>query len=155
MSAVSTSAVLCPYCSARPAEACVTMDGFTARAPHKSRVQYARQVAARAAEGQPDFRDDYSNPDFLRGQEDGVRGAVMVLRRVLDGQDPGGGATADTGLEQVRREVLRLRELPVPVLRELPVPVLQPDTGAGLATGPLSALWLWVKGLFFPRRANT
>lgn len=52
---------------------------------------------------------DFAHPAFWRGVDDGVRGAVMRIREVLDGKDSGSGVLGNKELEQLRRDVLTLK----------------------------------------------
>jgi hypothetical protein len=49
-----------------------------------------------------------AHPAFWRGQDDGVRGAVAVIRKVLDGNETGAGVISDEGLEKLKRDVMEL-----------------------------------------------
>jgi len=51
---------------------------------------------------------DAAHPAYWRGQDDGVRGVVMRIQRILDGQDDGSGVLGHEDLEKVRRRVLEL-----------------------------------------------
>ena len=57
-----------------------------------------------------DFFDgtDGCCPGWWRGQDDGVRGAVERIQKVLDGKDSGAGVLGDKKLERARERVLEL-----------------------------------------------
>jgi len=51
---------------------------------------------------------DFAHPAYWRGEKDGVRGAVMRIRKVLNGEDDGSGVMGCEELEQLRRDILAL-----------------------------------------------
>ena len=53
---------------------------------------------------------DDAHPAFWRGQDDGVRGAVMRMMQAIEGKDDGSGIIGDEGLEKARRAILAMRK---------------------------------------------
>jgi len=84
---------------------------------HTTRPTVRADVLLAARLGEP-IRDDpdadntpYAHPAFWRGQDSGIAGAAMRIRRVLDGDDHGAGVLGSAELEDVRRRVIALRDV--------------------------------------------
>jgi hypothetical protein len=69
-----------------------------------------RLEAAEALRDDPDLDGtDGAHPAFWRGQDDGVRGAVRVIKRALEGRDDGSGVVGYLGLQVLRQNVIKAR----------------------------------------------
>lgn len=51
---------------------------------------------------------DWAHPAWWRGNDDGVRGVAMRIKKILDGKDDGAGVIGYDVLEKVRRTLLEI-----------------------------------------------
>lgn len=71
------------------------------------RLMTALELDAREIDDKEMDGTDYAHPAYWRGNDDGVRGAVDSIRKVIDTESCE-GVVGDPKLEQLRRDVLEL-----------------------------------------------
>jgi len=104
------------------------------KCPHETGI--SRKVSGYKDDPEADGTD-FAHPAFWRGQDDGVRGAVMRIRQVLDGKDDGSGVIGDEGLEKLRRDILTLLRKYGKDAQQGPVhPVSQPEPQPSVGKEP-------------------